>query len=395
MPSRSSPAARSRRPGPRSPRGPRGYDPRAFPPVAVTVDLLVFTVRDDVLRVLLVRRGEEPFRGDWALPGGFVRPDEDLERAARRELAEETGLTGEGVFLEQLAAYGAPRRDPRMRVVTVAFWAIAGDLPPPRGGSDAAEAEFVPVKDIEEGGVRLAFDHYRIVRDAVTHIRDRLEEPMLAARFCPPEFTIRQLRQVYEAVWRTPMDPANFQRRVRSSRLFRRSAITAPSGERGGRPASVWTAEGGGPEAEAALPRSAPPGLESRPRARVGRGAAVDGVRVGPASPAGGAGEPDEGVEDFIGASAPEPPARSGSPPGSAPPPGSGPPSGSASPPGSAPPGNAPRPGSVPPFGSVPPPGSAPPPDPEPAPAEPRRVRFTPPRRRRRTTPGPPRGDDD
>ena len=197
------------------------------------MDLVVFTVRADELRILLVRRGEEPFRGAWALPGGFVRPEEDLPAAALRELAEETGITGDRVFLEQLAAYGAPGRDPRMRVVTVAFWAVAGDLPPPRGGSDAAEASLVPVKDLEEGGVRLAFDHYRIVRDAVTHIRERLEEPTLAARFCPPEFTIRQLRRVYEAVWRTPIDPANFQRRVRGSRLFRRSAVTAPSGERG------------------------------------------------------------------------------------------------------------------------------------------------------------------
>lgn len=380
---------RPSRPGPPGSRRPPDYDPRAFPPAAVTVDLVVFTVREDSLRVLLVRRGEPPFAGAWALPGGFVRPEEDLEAAALRELAEETRIPGESVFLEQLAAYGAPGRDPRMRVVTVAFWAIAGGLPPPRGGSDAAAAALVPVKDIEEGGVRLAFDHYRIVRDAVTHIRDRLEEPRLAARFCPPEFTIRQLRQVYEAVWRTPIDPANFQRRVRSSRLFRRSAVTAPSGERGGRPASVWTAEDrGGPEAAATLLHSAPP--ESRPRTRVGRGAAVDGVRVGPASPVGGAGEPDEVVEDFIGASGPEPPARSGSPPGSAPPPGSGPPSESASPPGSPPP-----PGGVPPIGSVPPPESVPPPGPEPPPPEPRRVRFTPPRRRRRTTTGPPQGQDD
>lgn len=361
MPSRSSPAARSRRSGPRSPRGPRGYDPRAFPPVAVTVDLVVFTVRDDVLRVLLVRRGEEPFRGDRALPGGFVRPDEGLERAARRELAEETGLTGEGVFLEQLAAYGAPRRDPRMRVVTVAFWAIAGGLPPPRGGSDAAEAEFVPVKDIEEGGVRLAFDHYRIVRDAVTHIRDRLEEPMLAARFCPPEFTIRQLRQVYEAVWRTPMDPANFQRRVRSSRLFRRSAVTAPSGDRGGRPASVWTAEeAGGWPAEAVASRLPSP-LADMPAA-AGIGVSADAPRVAAPPPARDAGEEDA----VVASPPPRPRTEVGQPADGA-------------------------------GEEGPPPAGAPPPAPdaESAPAEPRRVRFTPPRRRRRTTPGPPKSDDD
>ena len=346
------------RTGPRRPSNRReapGYEPRAFPPVAVTVDLVVFTVRDDELRILLVRRGEEPFRGAWALPGGFVRPDEDLAAAARRELAEETGISGDRVFLEQLAAYGAPGRDPRMRVVTVAFWAVAGNLPTPRGGSDAAEASLVAVKDIEEGGVRLAFDHYRIVRDAVTHIRERLEEPTLAARFCPPEFTIRQLRRVYEAVWRTPIDPANFQRRVRSSRLFRRSAITAPSGDRGGRPASVWTADDAGEwpgEAESGPPL--PPRSSRPPETTIGRPA--DRPRVAAAPPGRGVGEGDAGM-------------LSGRPLAEV-----GPASDRAE--------------------SPPPPAGAPPPVPEPdsEPPEPRRVRFTPPRRRTKTSASP-KGD--
>ncbi len=333
------------------------------------MDLVVFTVRADELRILLVRRGEEPFRGAWALPGGFVRPDEDLPAAALRELAEETGITGDRVFLEQLAAYGAPGRDPRLRVVTVAFWAVAGDLPTPRGGSDAAEASLVPVKDLEEGGVRLAFDHYRIVRDAVTHIRERLEEPTLAARFCPPEFTIRQLRRVYEAVWRTPIDPANFQRRVRGSRLFRRSAVTAPSGERGGRPASVWTADDpGGWPAGTGRVETVPAGRagrssgEPRPRVRVGSGA---GSLVGVAPPAGPAADGAEAVDEPVVGRSPE---RVAPPPTPAPPPSGGPQRRSAPPP------------------------AAPPPAPEAdsAPPESRRVRFAPPRRRRRTTPASP-----
>ena len=108
------------------------YDAREFPPFAVTVDLVVLTIREGSLHVLLVERGEEPFRGRWALPGGFVRPGEDLTRAAHRELAEETGLAG--IHVEQLGSYGDPDRDPRMRVVSVAHLALAPDLPTPAGG---------------------------------------------------------------------------------------------------------------------------------------------------------------------------------------------------------------------------------------------------------------------
>ena len=161
------------------------YHPGDYPRFAVTVDLAVFTIRDDALQVLLIERGEEPFLGAWALPGGFVRPDEDLDEAAARELAEETGLRASPSYLEQLGSYGTPDRDPRMRVVTVAYWAIYADLPGLRGGGDAAAAAVTPVEEIERGRVRLAFDHERIVRDAVERTRAKLEYTALAARFCP------------------------------------------------------------------------------------------------------------------------------------------------------------------------------------------------------------------
>ena len=141
-----------------------GYDPGDYPPFAVTVDVAVFTIRNDTLHVLLIERGEEPFRGALALPGGFVKPGEGLDQAAARELAEETGLRDGSWHLEQLASYGAPGRDPRMRVVTVAYWAICADLPALRGGGDAVAAVLTPVEEIEGGAVRLAFDHERIVR---------------------------------------------------------------------------------------------------------------------------------------------------------------------------------------------------------------------------------------
>ena len=220
---------------------PHGYDPAAFPPFAVTVDVALFTIRDDALQVLLIERGGEPYRGAWALPGGFVRLHEDLAQAATRELAEETGLAEGARHLEQLAAYGAPDRDPRMRVVTIAYWAICADLPTPRGGGDASSAGLVPVERVEGGAVRLAFDHERIVRDAVERTRSAVEHTALAASFCPPEFTIRELRRVYEVIWGISLDPGNFQRYVRESGAFDQRAVQPLAAGRG-RPASLWAA---------------------------------------------------------------------------------------------------------------------------------------------------------
>ena len=219
---------------------PADYDPGRYPPFAVTVDVVIFTIRDGALDVLLIERGGEPFPGALALPGGFVRPDEDLDQAAARELAEETGLSEGSWRLEQLAGYGAPDRDPRMRVVTVAYWAICADLPTLRGGGDAAATALTPVERVERGAVRLAFDHERIVQDAVKRARSRLEYPDLAEKFCAPEFTITQLRRVCEAVAGGPIDPGNFQRYVRRSGAFERRTGAA-IGRGRGRPATLWS----------------------------------------------------------------------------------------------------------------------------------------------------------
>lgn len=140
------------------------YDPDAYPPFAVTADTAVFTRRDGRLCVLLIERSTEPYRGRWALPGGFVDIDEDLPDAAVRELAEETGIEIGG--LKQLGAYGAPDRDPRMRVVSVAFWATVPDLAEPTGGDDAADAFLVPIDEVLADPSRLAFDHHQILSDA-------------------------------------------------------------------------------------------------------------------------------------------------------------------------------------------------------------------------------------
>ena len=212
------------------------YDPSDFPPVAVTVDLVVLTIRDDGLEALLVTRGEDPFAGMLALPGGFVRADETLSEAAARELAEETCLTVGAAHLEQLASYGDPGRDPRMRVVTVAYLALAPQMP--RAGTDAAEAGWVPGGDVLDGDV-LAFDHQRILADGVERARAKLEYTPLAAAFCPPEFTIGQLRRVYEIVWGTALDPRNFHRKVTGTPGFVIPAGTATAGDRG-RPAQLY-----------------------------------------------------------------------------------------------------------------------------------------------------------
>ncbi|OII63451.1 DNA hydrolase [Streptomyces sp. CC53] len=240
------------------------YDPSAFPPFAVTVDLVVLTVRRDALCALVVRRGEPPFQGRWALPGGFVRPDEDLDAAAARELAEETGLCvhepgdpeaapGAGAHLEQLATYGDPLRDPRMRVVSVAHLALAPDLPAPRPGGDANSVRWAAVEELlsadsgpdrsgEQAGP-LAFDHARILADGVERARSKIEYSSLATAFCPAEFTVGELRRVYEAVWGVALDPRNFHRKVTGTPGF-----LVPAGgtttRQGGRPAQLFRAGG-------------------------------------------------------------------------------------------------------------------------------------------------------
>ena len=138
---------------------------------AVTVDIVLLTVVERRLKVLLVRRGKPPYEGAWALPGGFVEPDEDLPEAAARELLEETGIGVEADSLQQVGAYGHPDRDPRMRVVTVAYGAVVAQLAQaPRGGDDAADAGLVPMAGVQSGRVTLAFDHRQIVDDAVSRL---------------------------------------------------------------------------------------------------------------------------------------------------------------------------------------------------------------------------------
>ncbi|ANZ36113.1 NUDIX hydrolase [Lentzea guizhouensis] len=215
---------------------------RPIPTVAIAVDLAVLTVRDGSLQVLLVERGIEPWRGLQALPGGFLDDEEeDLDTAAARELAEETGLDLDQVHLEQMRTYGTPGRDPRGRVVAVCYLAFIPDLPSPHAGGDAQAAAWVPAQTVLEPGTRLAFDHKRIVADAVERARSKIEYTTLATRFCPPEFTVAELRQVYEIVWGEPLDQRNFHRKITGA-----EGVLVPTGEQttrqGGRPAGLFRA---------------------------------------------------------------------------------------------------------------------------------------------------------
>lgn len=193
-----------------------GPDLSHYPRPAVTADIVIFTIRDESLQVLLVRRRQGPFGGMWALPGGFVREDESLEDAARRELEEETGVRD--VYLEQLYTFGELGRDPRMRVISVVYYALiesAGRTV--QGGTDAAEAAWHRCSALPP----LAFDHGRILAYAQQRLRYKLEYAPVAFQLLPRRFTLTELQRVYEAILGRALDKRNFRRKVLALGLLR------------------------------------------------------------------------------------------------------------------------------------------------------------------------------
>lgn len=201
-----------------------------YPHPAVTADVVIFTVREKKLKLLLVKRAGEPYQGRWALPGGFVRLDEDLEAAARRELEEETGVSG--VYLEQLYTFGRVDRDPRERVITVAYYAlIPSDKMELKAATDAEAVGWFGMDELPP----LAFDHDEIVAMAHQRLSAKLDYSTIAFQFMPEKFTLSELQEVYEIILRQEMDKRNFRKwilaleRIEETDEERRGGIHRPA----------------------------------------------------------------------------------------------------------------------------------------------------------------------
>lgn len=210
------------------------YDPSRYERPSVTVDVVIFSLIEDQLQVLLVRRKQWPFAGMWAIPGGFIRMTESLEEAAARELAEETGV--HDVYMEQLYTFGAPDRDPRTRVITVAYFALvpAGAVRDPRAGSDAAETGWWPVQALPE----LAFDHRKILDYALTRLRYKLEYTSVGFELLPDVFTLSELQYAYELILGESLDKRNFRRKILTADILEDTGQLRREGE--GRPARLY-----------------------------------------------------------------------------------------------------------------------------------------------------------
>jgi 8-oxo-dGTP diphosphatase len=186
---------------------PYTYD---YPRPSVTTDVALFTIRANELAILLIERGHAPFKGHWALPGGFVDIDEDLDSCAKRELEEETGVRE--IYLEQLYTFGAPDRDPeRGRVISVAYYALApAEHIQPKAASDAAKVQWFPIRQLPP----LAFDHARIIATAYERLAAKLHYSTIALQLLPEKFTLSQLQAVYETIVGEVLDKRNFRKRI-------------------------------------------------------------------------------------------------------------------------------------------------------------------------------------
>jgi len=201
----------------------KAYDASAFEKPSVTVDLVIFTVTDGELKALLIKRGQEPFAGKWALPGGFVRMDESLEDAARRELEEETGIDG-GMYLEQLYTFGDPKRDPRTRVITVAYFALADPSTVNArvtGHEQITDVKWFPAHSLPP---ELAFDHRKIIDYAVKRLKNKLEYTAVGFELLPTLFTLTELQRLYEAILREKLDKRNFRKKVEAMGILEKTS---------------------------------------------------------------------------------------------------------------------------------------------------------------------------
>ncbi len=198
----------------------------------VTTDMVVFKIIANQLNILLVKRGTKPFKGMWALPGGRVNKGEPLDKTAKRELYEETGV--KNIFLEQLYTFGDPNRDPRGRVISVAYFALINQEPKLRATTDVVDARWFMVKKLPD----LAFDHKDIINYALTRLRWKLEYTNIVRNLLPPYFALSNLQKVYEIILNKEIDKRNFRKKILSLRLikpFRKSKKNVPF-----RPPQLW-----------------------------------------------------------------------------------------------------------------------------------------------------------
>ena len=204
-----------------------------YPHPAVTTDIVIFTIRQVELKVLLIKRALPPHRNQWALPGGFIKLDESLEEGAKRELQEETGVTG--VYLEQLYTFGRPDRDPRERVITVAYYAlIPSDELEPKAASDAENVSWFGLKELPD----LAFDHKEILKMAHQRLIAKLDYSTIAFQFMPKDFTLSELQHVYEVILREQIDKRNFRKRILGLNLIKETGKARKVGAH--RPAKLY-----------------------------------------------------------------------------------------------------------------------------------------------------------
>lgn len=212
----------------------KSYDPTKYERPSVTVDVVIFSILDEKLKILLIRRKNWPYEGMWAIPGGFVKMDESLEQAAYRELAEETGVTREDVYLEQLYTFGEPDRDPRTRVITIAYFAlVSADKLSPRAATDASDVAWFSVYDLPS----LAFDHRAILDYALVRLRYKLEYSAVGFQLLPEKFTLRELQDAYEIILGDKLDKGNFRSKLRKTNVVEK---TEGYRDTGGRPARLY-----------------------------------------------------------------------------------------------------------------------------------------------------------
>jgi 8-oxo-dGTP diphosphatase len=210
------------------------YDVTKYERPSVTVDVVIFSILDEQLKVLLIKRKVWPYESMWAIPGGFVEMAESLDDAAYRELAEETNVTAEQVYLEQLYTFGEPARDPRTRVITVAYFAlVSADKVNPQAADDAEDVCWFSVYDLP----KLAFDHTEILDYALTRLRYKLEYSAVGFQLLPEKFTLRELQDAYEIILGTKLDKGNFRSKLRKTQV-----VEKVDGYRdtGGRPARLY-----------------------------------------------------------------------------------------------------------------------------------------------------------